>query len=502
MPRRVRLAPFGLVVACLLSAVVAAPAAAAPPNDDFAEAGVLEGFPTDAEASNAGATREAGEPVHGYPGSLPGDHSLWWRWTAERSGHVGLRTCGSSVETSFSVYTGTELTELEAVGGARESSPRPCEGADEAYGPPARVAFFATAGKVYYFAVDSAPFEAPERAVGRVRLELRQAGSVGVRLVTGESGTLAKLVYRAAPGESNSANISLDWAPGPRSFTGRPEPPSPPVSYLLEEEVSPGPGCERDYWDVICAIPPGTRATGPLVHLGDRDDAVNVNFSRAGTQIFGGAGDDFVAAGGRVSTGPGNDEIEARAWVRSQITGGSGNDTITGSLREDVIDPGPGNDSVNGRDSKTPVADLIRSRDRDVDTIECAGRATAWIDGLDIYGPHCSRVIRRGAARAVPDSYFTYLSDGTAQVWVDCPADGPRACVGSISVFSSGVSLRRQFKVRREDARFSEFDTFDLPASRRQLQQLAGTVKVTVRSRDRAGKLKKATRVFHDVELE
>jgi hypothetical protein len=64
------------------------------------------------------------------------------------------------------------------------------------------------------------------------------------------------------------------------------------------------------------------------------------------------------------------------------------------------------------------------------------------------------------------------------------------------------VNLTRSFRIRREYARFSGEGYLELPGSARELRRLVGTVEVTVRSRDRGGRLRTATREFHDVELE
>jgi len=483
-------------VALLLAA--AAPANAAPANDRFADATPIAGVPVEVEASNAGATDEPGEPIHGDPGWPRGGHSLWWSWTPDRSGHVAVRTCGSTVGTMFSVYTGAALDSLTAVGGGGESRDS-CDD-DNYYAAPARVAFFATAGRIYHFAVDSySPSDDPERAFGLVRLSVRQAGSVAVHQVPGARGTVAKLIYRAAPGEANDAAIHLDWDPSEGVYQALPEPRSDPVAYWVGEEISAGPGCEGSQGGVTCAIPPAAQATGPLVYLGDGNDHVHVNFSRSGTQVFGGPGNDLISAGGRISAGAGDDTVHARTWVPSQITGGPGNDTILGSRRADVIDPGPGIDDVNANFSHSG-RDVVRTRDRDIDRVGCAGGA-AFIDGLDTYGGRCA-VSRRGAPRVIPKSVFIFLRSGIAKVEVDCPADGPRVCVGSVSVSAPGVALRTGFSVRREDRELAEAGFLELPAPERALRRLVGSVKVTVRSRDRAGKVRAVTRVFHDVDLD
>jgi hypothetical protein len=489
-----RVARSLLVLAVFLSAAFVPAAVAAPPNDAFVDAVELTGLPVEVRASNVGATRELGEPVaRDDPAFPPGGHSLWWRWTAARSGHVAVQTCGSAIQTALGVYLGETLGALTEVR-RREYG---CEGRDGS-----RVAFFATAGRVYRISVDN---RLPSEKPGKLRLEVRQSGSVALRLLA--NGGLAQVVYRAAPGETNVFNVLVDW--GPPGLAGRSEPLPPPVRYYVDDIVSAGPGCSAaDVW-LSCEIPPGALSTGPVLYLGDRDDDVGVEFSRARTEVFGGLGSDRILSGGRVSGGPGNDEISARPWVRSRVAGGPGNDEIYGSLREDLIDPGPGMDFVatspdTGEGGFVHFGrDVIRARDGASDAIDCGDDvSTALIDGVDYYPLFCGRVKRRGAARAVPESFYNNISYGSAQVRVECPADGPRLCVGSLTVSGHGVTLRRAFRIRREDRDLSETGDWDLPAPKRKLRRLVGKVKVTVRSKVRNGKTKSASAVFSGVELE
>ncbi len=62
---------------------------AAPKNDDFANRLKLSGARTSAKTSNAGATKEIGEPDHL---GNPGGSSVWYSWTAPASGRVTLST--------------------------------------------------------------------------------------------------------------------------------------------------------------------------------------------------------------------------------------------------------------------------------------------------------------------------------------------------------------------------------------------------------------------------
>jgi hypothetical protein len=60
---------------------------AAPKNDDFAHPILLRGERVQVLASNAGATRQPGEPFHL---GNPGGSSVWYAWTAPASGRVTL----------------------------------------------------------------------------------------------------------------------------------------------------------------------------------------------------------------------------------------------------------------------------------------------------------------------------------------------------------------------------------------------------------------------------
>jgi hypothetical protein len=61
----------------------------APPNDDFVNRIKLTGSRISTNASNAGATKELGEPNHL---GNPGGSSVWYSWTAPASGRVTLST--------------------------------------------------------------------------------------------------------------------------------------------------------------------------------------------------------------------------------------------------------------------------------------------------------------------------------------------------------------------------------------------------------------------------
>lgn len=84
---------------------------AAPPNDDFAAATIVVGFPATATGSNVDATVEEGEPLPGYWY----DYSVWYRWTAPMSGAVRIDTLEGGRDTILAVWTNAALTNLALV---------------------------------------------------------------------------------------------------------------------------------------------------------------------------------------------------------------------------------------------------------------------------------------------------------------------------------------------------------------------------------------------------
>ena len=112
-----------------------------PVNDDFVAAEALSGASGTITATNANATKEAGEPNHG---GHPGGKSIWYSWTAPSTGPVALDTCGSSFDTMLAVYTGTAVGALTTVAGNDDGT---C-------GLQSSLSFAATAGTSYRLAVD------------------------------------------------------------------------------------------------------------------------------------------------------------------------------------------------------------------------------------------------------------------------------------------------------------------------------------------------------------
>lgn len=116
-------------------------ASAAPANDNFASREVLVGFTNVVTTSNAGATKESGEPDHH---GIAGGVSVWWSWTAPTNALVTVDTIGSSLDSVLAVYTGLALNNLTLVGSDDDSGGNGTS----------QLSFTGVAGTTYQFAVD------------------------------------------------------------------------------------------------------------------------------------------------------------------------------------------------------------------------------------------------------------------------------------------------------------------------------------------------------------
>ncbi len=109
-----------------------------PANDDFEDALTLAGTSTSAEAENWAATKQTGEPNHRAD---PGGASVWFKWTAPRTGGVFLQACAGPQETLVAAYTGSSVDSLTPVTPIESSSA--CD-----------LTFGAVAGTTYEIAID------------------------------------------------------------------------------------------------------------------------------------------------------------------------------------------------------------------------------------------------------------------------------------------------------------------------------------------------------------
>jgi hypothetical protein len=184
---------------------VAAPASAQPANDALAGAERVQGAQGRTAGTNAGATREAGEPAHA---GVPGGASVWYRWTAPADGQVSFSTAASDLDTVLAVYTGDVPGALTPVAGDDDSGP---VGTSE-------VSFRAVGGTTYAVAVDGFAGK-----VGWVALAWRRApandnfaqaavleGRTGRRGVT-TAGATKEVAEPPHAGERPDASVWFRW---------------------------------------------------------------------------------------------------------------------------------------------------------------------------------------------------------------------------------------------------------------------------------------------------
>jgi hypothetical protein len=124
-------------------------------HDAFARRLPLTGEQVSASGENFTATLEAGEPMHA---GVTNGASVWWTWTAPRSGLVTVDTFGSTqygdqvMDTVLAIYTGSSVEALAPVAANDDDSSSGLR--------TSRVTFRAAAGASYEIAVAS--YIAPE----------------------------------------------------------------------------------------------------------------------------------------------------------------------------------------------------------------------------------------------------------------------------------------------------------------------------------------------------
>jgi hypothetical protein len=103
--------PYGSVISAEAVLLVNLPATR-PANDNFAARVVVAGVSNTVLGANLNATKETDEPLHA---GNAGGRSVWWSWTAPKSGKVTISTVGSDFDTLLAVYTGASLAALAPI---------------------------------------------------------------------------------------------------------------------------------------------------------------------------------------------------------------------------------------------------------------------------------------------------------------------------------------------------------------------------------------------------
>jgi hypothetical protein len=148
----------------------------APLNDALESAQTILGVPDGGslEASNDGATVQIGEPPY-----TRGGRSVWFRFTASRTGRMAIEARSSEIDTTIAVFTDNspdtppsfpDLPNVASNDNAYEST------------TDSRLVFHAEAGQVYYVSVDSA------------------SGATGTFTLTWRRAEVARMLWRHTSG--------------------------------------------------------------------------------------------------------------------------------------------------------------------------------------------------------------------------------------------------------------------------------------------------------------
>jgi Ca2+-binding RTX toxin-like protein len=398
------------------------------------------------------------------------------------------------------------------------------------------------------------------------------------------AGTTVDLVYEAAAGEDNGVTVSAE---GNASGT----------TALVVGDLAgalPGPGCTRpnpaDATHVRCPVPSGATAESFQATLGDRDDSLVLLATAVALigNVDGGDGNDSIVSSGTMKGGPGNDSMRGgdigdlfdeenagngsdrivggggidhlsyegrlhsvtvdlqgdrddgergeRDRVASDVealTGGRGEDRLTGNRRDnelsglqgadvliggrgddgvyahdivrargrtaDRLSGGPGDDRLTGSGGPNRMNggpgrdffaagrgdDLILGADGRLDEVGCGlGFDRARLDSFDFVDVHCERTDRPEAAAAVPLRTTRFGSGPELSVNVGYPGDAAPICRGRVTVFALGRQLtERAFRIRAGRARFFPFR---VPGGNRTLQRIR-RVRMVVQSNNGGG---------------
>lgn len=158
-----------------------------PENDNFADAKALTGASDQDWADNRVATLETGEPaILGQTGTA----SLWYKWTAPRTGKFQVSAYSASFDPLLAIYTGTAVDHLTLVTADDDTDPSAGLANEDS-----RCTLTTTAGTTYYFQVETKSATARGEIITTVTDSLWQlsndsAASFTASPAVGRDGTL------------------------------------------------------------------------------------------------------------------------------------------------------------------------------------------------------------------------------------------------------------------------------------------------------------------------
>lgn len=237
-----------------------------PVNDNFEAASELAGLaPPTAVATNAGATKQTGEPNHA---ANAGGRSVWYRWTAPASGSASANTCGATFDTVLAVYTGESVGALTPVASNDDSAGDCGQSALQS-----AVTFDATAGVTYWIAVDGwkAATTGASAASGEVRLTVSGPAPAPNQPPTASFvASCSELACSFSSGsvDADGSVVSHSWSFG-EGATGEGATTTHAYavagSYPVTLTVTDDEGAIDSVTNVVTATPPVVTATPPPV---------------------------------------------------------------------------------------------------------------------------------------------------------------------------------------------------------------------------------------------
>jgi hypothetical protein len=238
--------------------------ASAPPpnNDNFTQAfGLADTGKGSLDSSNEAATKEMDEANHGGDA---GGHSVWYSWSAPKTGTATFDTCGSAIDTLIAAYTQQEPNPVQLV--QQNDDTANCGPA----GHGSRISFAATAGDVYYIAVDG-----KGGAEGAFELNWVESGGPA----SDHRSDAAPLEGASDSATADSTNASWEWGEQPHTPDAMPDMPWKSVWYRW---TAPGDGpvtvdvCDSSYDTVLAAYEQGSNT-----HVADSDDDCGTDGTRS-----------------------------------------------------------------------------------------------------------------------------------------------------------------------------------------------------------------------------
>lgn len=278
-----------------------------------------------------------------------------------------------------------------------------------------------------------------------------------------QSGFLAQ--YTAAAGEANNLRVeSACSAFGCQQ--GR-------INFFDSAPIFVGTGCTRGTAGAQCT------ATRARVASGDLNDIVNASTSPNFIIVSGGPGDDQI-------TGSARGEDSLGTSLSDSLSGEDGADTLDGGPRSDRIVGGPGIDRIIGRTGE----DTILARDGVADQISCGENLDqAELDLLDRIPADCELVSQAAideGPNVVISTRALRIRGGRVRATLSCPVAQRRNCNGRLELKGVGANARTmaQSSYRLANGRRR---TVSLTISARRLAALRRqrVVRVLLRARER-----------------